>query len=552
MKTFHSDKEFKKDTELHEKCAVIGIWNSEDASKETYFGLFALQHRGQESTGIITSNGSDYFIHKGEGLVSSVYTEDILANLKGTSAIGHNRYSTSNGVDMANIQPILSFKNSSSATIQSASDTTNTSSEADFSLAHNGNIPSVVKMQDFLRTHTPTIQSSTIDSSSDTTLMTLIIKYHVEQGITHEEAIKKLYSLAIGAFSCVLLTRHSLIAFRDPWGMRPLSLGKKTKTDGTHTYIVASETCALDTLGADFVRDIEPGEIVTFSTNDTNITNATDANNSEAIRTEFFSDIFPTTAPKFDIFEFVYFARHDSVLLGQEVYEVRKNFGQLLASERALDIDIIIPVPETAIPSALGYSRASGVPLELGLCKNRYIHRTFIQPSQTDRDTKVRMKLVPLKKTIQGKRVGIIDDSIVRGTTSKRIVKMLFEAGATEVHFLVTSAPIRFPDFYGIDTPNQADLIAANRTVEQIREYLGATSLTYLTVDSMVKATGLPRERFSLSSFTGEYPIPLFEKESTFEHHTISDFEPEKAGTIDRLVEGIEDIPSGQYSPITK
>lgn len=536
MKTFHSDKEFKKDTELHEKCAVIGIWNSEDASKETYFGLFALQHRGQESTGIITSNGSDYFVHKGEGLVSSVYTEDILASLKGTSAIGHNRYSTSNGVDMANIQPILSFNQ------KSASDTANTCNEADFSLAHNGNIPSVIKMQEFLKSHVPAAQVSTIESSSDTTLMTLIVKYYVEQGMTHEEAIKKLYNLAIGAFSCVLLTKHSLIAFRDPWGMRPLSFGKKTKTDGTYTYIVASETCALDTLGADFVRDIEPGEIVTFSNNTETKDNT---NNSEIIRTEFFSETFPTTAPKFDIFEFVYFARHDSVLLGQEVYEVRKNFGRLLASERTLDIDIIIPVPETAIPSALGYSRASGVPLELGLCKNRYIHRTFIQPSQTDRDTKVRMKLVPLKKTIQGKRVGIIDDSIVRGTTSKRIVKMLFEAGATEVHFLVTSAPIRFPDFYGIDTPNQADLIAANRTVEQVREYLGATSLTYLTVENMVNATGLPRERFSLSSFTGEYPIPLFEKESTFEHHMISDFEPETASTIDRLVEGIEDVPSG-------
>ena len=500
FKTEDDTSDFKN--ELHEKCAVVGVWSSEDASKDTYFGLFALQHRGQESTGIVTSNGSDFFVHKGEGLVSSVYTEEILEQLKGKSAIGHNRYSTSNGIDISNFQPITAET---------------------FTLAHNGNIPSVAHMQQFLKQQKSAQEKENlIDTSSDTTLMTLVIEHYLRQGKTYVEAIKELYSLAIGAFSCVLLTKDSLIAFRDPWGMRPLSLGKKQKTDGTFSYIVASETCALDTLGAEYVRDIEPGEIVEFTTERTADLKALKP--EVHLKTEFFSEQFPVTAPKFDIFEFVYFARHDSILLGQEVYEVRKNFGKLLAAERKLDIDIIIPVPETAVPSALGYSQASGIPLELGLCKNRYIHRTFIQPSQTDRDTKVRMKLVPLKRTIQGKRVGIIDDSIVRGTTSKRIVKMLFEAGATEVHFLVTSAPIRFPDFYGIDTPNQAELIASTRTVEQVREYLGATTLTYLTVENMVSATSLPRERFSLSSFTGEYPIPLFEREGTFSKHIPSDF----------------------------
>ena len=479
--------------ELNEKCAVVGVWNSAESSRDTYFGLFALQHRGQESTGIVTSNGSDFFVHKGEGLVSSVFTEEILTQLNGHASIGHNRYSTSNGGDLSNIQPIQV-------------------NGFDFSLAHNGNIPSTISMQNFLRDKT----GLEFENLSDTTLMTHIIGYYVSQGKTHVEAVKELYSLAIGAFSCVLLTKNSLITFRDPWGMRPLSIGKKQKSDGTYTYVAASETCALDTLGADFISDVEPGEIIEFTTDD--------STGETQIQTVFFSEHFPTTAPKFDIFEFVYFARHDSILLGQEVYEVRKNFGRLLASERELDIDIIIPVPETAVPSALGYSQASGIPLELGLCKNRYIHRTFIQPSQADRDTKVRMKLVPLKRTIQGKKVGIIDDSIVRGTTSKRIVKMLFEAGATEVHFLVTSAPIRFPDFYGIDTPNQGELIAHSRTIEQIREYLGATTLTYLTVDNMVNATGLPRERFSLSSFTGEYPIPLFEKEATVDKNIPSDF----------------------------
>lgn len=499
----HTHEDKSSGDKLKEKCAVVGIWNSKEASKDTYFGLFALQHRGQESTGMVTSNGSDFFVHKGAGLVSGVYTDEILSSLPGTAAIGHNRYSTSSGGGMQHAQPILPYERCQ-RTQESAqhSQESTPPSHATFALAHNGNIPSIEKMVQFLNK-----QGIETDECSDSVLMTRIIDVFVKKGNSVADAIKEMYSEVTGAFSCVVLTHDMLIAFRDPWGMRPLSFGRR-RTQGIqgeeYTYIVASETCALDTLGAEYIRDVEPGEMVCITTGQDGFVRVDSVQISVGIQ------------PKFDIFEFVYFARHDSVLLGQDVYEVRKRFGKLLAEERPLDVDIVIPVPETAVPAALGYSQASGIPLEFGLCKNRYIHRTFIQPTQNDRDTKVRMKLLPLKQTICGKRVAVIDDSIVRGTTSKRIVKMLFEAGATEVHFLVTSAPIRFPDFYGIDTPNQEDLIASSRTAEQVRQYLGATSLTYLTVENMVKATGLPADRFSLSSFTGEYPIPLFEKEQTF------------------------------------
>ncbi len=475
--------------ELNEKCAVVGIWNSKDAARDAYFGLFSLQHRGQESSGIVCTDGSSFSMHKGEGLVSSVYSETVLGELKGHGAIGHNRYSTSSGEGLRHAQPIETPL---------------------FSLAHNGNIPSVQGMISFLGE-----RGIETEGCSDSKLMAEIIHAHHEDGLSLQEAVKQMYASVTGAFSCVLLSRDELIAFRDPWGMRPLSVGKKSLEDGTEAYVVASETCALDTLGAEFLRDVEPGEIITFRQSHANGTVGQVAVESNPCMQQ--------VDPKFDIFEFVYFARHDSVLLGEEVYEVRKRFGELLAKQHSLDVDIVIPVPETAVPAAIGYSQASGVPLEFGLTKNRYIHRTFIQPTQNDRDTKVRMKLLPLKRTIAGKRVAVIDDSIVRGTTSKRIVKMLFEAGATEVHFLVTSAPIRFPDFYGIDTPNQDDLIASGRTIEQVREYLTATSLAYLSVENMVRATGHPRDRFSLSSFTGEYPIPLFEKEEAFSRNVPED-----------------------------
>jgi len=455
---------------LNEKCAVFGIFGSpENASRQTYFGLFALQHRGQEQTGIVSTNGKKIFSHKGPGLVSQIYTEKTLKNLPGFAAIGHNRYSTSRGSNSKNskhAQPIV-FNNT-------------------VAFAHNGNLPSIKALLDFFKkNHIPS------SGNSDSELMAKAIGFYMKKGNSLPKAVEKAYPLFTGAFSCVALSTKELVAFRDPRGIRPLVMGKNGKE-----IIVASETCALRTVGADLNREIRPGEMVTISKN--------------GIK----SKILAKEKPKFDIFEFVYFSRHDCIILDRSVYQVRKNFGRILFQENPkIKLDVVVPVPETGIPAAIGYSQESGVPFEMALNKNRYIHRTFIEPSQTSREQKVKMKLSIMRSVVKGKSVGIIDDSIVRGTTSQQIVKMLFEAGAKEVHFMVSSAPIRFPDFYGIDTPRQDKLIASKKTVKEICIYLGATSLSYLSLDGMIKATGLPKGRFSLSAFTGEYPIPIFERQ---------------------------------------
>ncbi len=454
-------------SDLNEKCAVFGIWSnsSNEVARDAYFGLFALQHRGQEHSGIAATDGTRIVGYAGAGLVSHVYDEQILTSLSGFAAIGHNRYSTSRGNDDRFAQPIL-------ATPKMA-------------FAHNGNLPSTKALSDFLESKNIHLQDS-----SDSEMMAKAIGVYVQEGMTLAQAIEKSYPLFTGAFSCVALSNDSLIAFRDPRGIRPLSLGKRGDD-----IIVASETCALDTVGAELLREVEPGEMVIISKNGIE------------------SKILGSAEPKFDIFEFVYFARHDSILLGKFVYDVRKKFGEILFKEHPKEVDVIIPVPDTAIPSAIGYSQASGIPFELGLSKNRYIHRTFIEPTQALRDQKVKMKLTPLKSVIAGKRVAVIDDSIVRGTTSRKIVQMLFSAGATEVHFIVSSAPVRYPDFYGVDTPHQIDLISSQKSIKETCEHLGATSLSFLSLEGMVEATGHPKDRFSLSAFTGEYPLPLFERE---------------------------------------
>mgnify|MGYP001580898542 CR=1 FL=1 len=455
------------ENKLNEKCAVFGIFNAPGiASRQAYFGLFALQHRGQEQTGIVSTDGKKIFFHKGSGLVSQVYTEKIIKKLSGFAAIGHNRYSTSRGTSAKHAQPII-FNNT-------------------VSFAHNGNLPSTKALEKFLKQNKVKTRGD-----SDSELMAKAIGFYMRKGMSLSKAIKKSYPLFTGAFSCVALSSKELVAFRDPRGIRPLILGK----NGNET-IIASESCALRTVSATLLRDVMPGEMIIISKN--------------GMR----SEILTKAEPKFDIFEFVYFSRHDSIILSKSIYEVRKNFGKMLYKEHPkIKIDLIVPVPETSIPAAIGYSQASGVPFEMALNKNRYIHRTFIEPLQMDRDKKVKMKLSILKNLIKNKRVGVVDDSIVRGTTSKQIVKMLFEAGAKEVHFLVGSAPVRFPDFYGIDTPRQENLISAQKTIEETRKYLGATSLSFLSIDGMVKATGLPKKRFSLSAFDGEYPLPIFEHE---------------------------------------
>ena len=461
---------------LNEKCAVFGIFNAKEiAARQTYFGLFALQHRGQEQTGIVSTDGKKIFSHKGAGLVSQFYTEKDMKKLKGSSAIGHNRYSTSRGSHPRHAQPII-FNNT-------------------VSFAHNGNLPSTKALLDFFKKNKVSVKKD----SSDSELMAKAIGFYMKKGNSLTQAVEQAYPLFTGAFSCVALSTKDMVAFRDPRGIRPLVIGKRDKE-----IIVASETCALRATGASFLREVLPGELVTIS--------------EKGIQ----SKILAKVDPKFDIFEFIYFSRHDCKIMGQSVYEVRKNLGAMLFKENPkIKLDLIVPVPETGIPMAIGYSQISGVPFEMALNKNRYIHRTFIEPSQATREQKVKMKLTVLRSLVKGKCVGVIDDSIVRGTTSRQIVKMFFDAGAKEVHFLVASAPVKFPDFYGIDTPKQENLIASQKTIKEICKFLGATTLSYLSIDGMVRSTNLPKKVFSLSAFNGEYPLPIFEHEKEIKYDSL-------------------------------
>ncbi len=453
-------------SELKEKCGIVGIYGKDlPISRLVFFALFALQHRGQEASGITTSDGKNLHTHKGAGLVSQVYTEKAIKNLKGYISIGHNRYSTSNGGALKHAQPVVNI-------------------DASFALAHNGNLPSVKMLEQFLSS-----KKALKKDRSDSELIADAISFHIKNGDSAVTAFKKVFPLITGAFSLIMMDKDTLVAVRDSYGMRPLALG--TVTNG---YVVASETCALATIGASFKREVKPGEMIVINNKGIKSTKLAKAN------------------PKHDIFEYVYFARPDSVLNGKLIYEVRKNFGKALARETKLKVDAIVPVPDTAFPVALGYSEVSGIPIEMALVKNRYVHRTFLEPDQKSRRNSVALKLIPLQEVLNGKSIAVIDDSIVRGNTSKRLVKTLFKAGAKEVHFLISSPPIRFPDFYGIDTPRQKELIASNKTVEEVRIFLGATSLHYLSLKNLIKSIGLPKNKLCTSFFTGEYPIDLKER----------------------------------------
>lgn len=455
--------------ELNEKCGIFGIYGKDmDVSRLSFYGLFALQHRGQESSGIATSDGDKIMCYKNTGLVTHVYSESDIHRLSGHIGIGHNRYSTSKDTGLAHAQPVLISKDG----------------QPFLALAHNGNLPSTTALENFLKS-----KNIAVADLNDSELMAEAIGYFLNNGCTLKEAIVTAYPLFTGAFALTVMTRTELAAVRDGYGMRPLAMGK---LNGGHVF--ASETCAFATIGADFIRELEPGELVIIG-----------EGSMESVQ------IVPPKY-KFDIFEFVYFARPDSELMGQSVYDVRRNFGRQLAKETNVVADIVVPVPETAFPVAIGYSQATGMPMEMALTKNRYIHRTFIEPDPHSRDLGVKLKLTPLPNVLKGKRVVLIDDSIVRGTTSRNIVRTILDAGATEVHFLISSPPIKFPDFYGIDTPKQSNLIAAVKNNEEIREYIGAASLHYLSLNGMLTATGIPREHFSTHCFTGEYPIDLRER----------------------------------------
>jgi len=457
------------DSRLKEKCAVFGIYGpSNEAARITYYGLCALQHRGQESSGIVSSDSKKLYRHTSTGLVANVYHDEDIDYLKGNIAIGHNRYATSGGDGDFYNQPFLNETNS-------------------FALAHNGNLPSVTKLETFLKK-----RGLSVKKHNDTRLMEAVIGCYITDGDNLEQAIIKAYPLFTGAFSAVAMDSKKLVAFRDECGIRPLSIGKLGKS-----FVVASETCAFDTIGATYVRDVMPGELVVIDNKGITSYQVVEGRS------------------KLDVFELVYFARPDSVILGQRVNVVRQKLGQELAKEFPIEADVVVPVPDSSIPAALGYAQATGIPFDMALIKNRYIHRTFIQPTAELRRRHVKMKLIPISESLAGKRVVLVDDSIVRGTTMRHVVQMIREAGATELHIMISSPPVRYPDFYGINTPNQADLIATRMTTAEICKFIGADSLSFLSLTGMVRATGIPKRQLSMSCFDGAYPISLGDKAKT-------------------------------------
>ncbi|WP_026478909.1 amidophosphoribosyltransferase [Alkaliphilus transvaalensis] len=457
---------------LKEECGVVGVYRNKDVevARMVYYGLHSLQHRGQESAGIATTNGIHSHFHKGMGLVQEVFNDEVFAKLKGHIGIGHVRYSTTGESYVANAQPlVVKYRRGS------------------IGLAHNGNLVNAALLRERLEDDGIVFQT-TIDSE---VIVNLIARFSNE-GMVY--AIERTMDLIRGAYALVVMTEEQLIGVRDPHGLRPLCLGKMDEG-----YVLASESCALDVLGAEFVRDIEPGEIVVIDENGYKI-----------------KKIEKQIKRASCIFEYIYFARPDTTLDGVGVYQARMNAGRILAKEHPAEADMVIAVPDTSIPAAIGYAEASGIPYGEGFIKNRYIGRTFIQPDQSLREAAVRLKLNPLKQNIEGKRVVMIDDSIVRGTTSRQIVNSLKKAGAKEVHVRISSPPVSHSCYYGIDTPDRNQLIGAIKTVEQIRRIIEADSLGYISLEGLVNSTGLPTESFCHACFSGDYPINVMKENDNF------------------------------------
>ncbi|WP_418791695.1 amidophosphoribosyltransferase [Phosphitispora sp. TUW77] len=447
-----------------EECGIFGIYGPGlDVARLTYYGLYALQHRGQESAGIAVSDGSGISLHKDMGLVPEVFSDEILQRMQGKIALGHVRYSTTGSSLVLNAQPLVCYY-----------------SKGMIALAHNGNLTNACDLRERLTLEGSVFQS-TIDSE---VIVNLIARY--SQG-TIEEGIRMTMKQIKGAYSLAVMTEDKLIGVRDPWGVRPLCIGKLGDT-----YILASESCALDTVGAELVRDVDPGEIIVISEAGL-VSYRTETQESKGMC----------------IFEYIYLARPDSIIDGFHVSEVRREMGRQLAREYPVDVDMVIPVPDSGNSAARGYAMESGIPFEDGLMKNRYIGRTFIQPNQAMRDLAVRLKLNPLKNVLKDKRVLMIDDSIVRGTTSGKMVKMVREAGAKEVHMCISSPPIEWPCYYGIDTSNRNELIAAKLPVDEIRKHIGADGLHYLSIEGLLKVFGSPRDFFCTACFDGNYPIKI-------------------------------------------
>ncbi|MHC1750284.1 MAG: amidophosphoribosyltransferase [Cellulosilyticaceae bacterium] len=456
--------QFLNEDTLHEECGVIGVYlnDREDAARYAYYGLYALQHRGQESAGITINRSGSLESVKGMGLVADVFNEDNISGLMGNIAIGHVRYSTTGDKDMSNCQPLVAkYKHGSIA------------------LAHNGNLTNSDSIREMLEDDGVIFQSTT-----DSEAILNLIARHYRRGI--ENAIKNTMSLLKGAYALIITTENQLIGIRDPHGLRPLCIGKCA--DG---YVLASESCALDVVDAEFVRDVNPGEMIIID--ETGLRSIEPSNWCQK---------------KLCVFELIYLARPDSVIDGYSVYNFRQETGKILAKEAKIEADMVMPVPDSGVPSAIGYANASGIPYMEGLTKNRYIGRTFIQPTQEMRENAVKIKLNPLKQNLQGKRVIMIDDSIVRGTTCKRIVEQIRKAGAKEVHVCITSPPVQYCCYFGIDTPYREYLIGANKTTKEICEYIGADTLTYLSLEGLKKACHNTND-FCKACFNGNYPMEV-------------------------------------------
>ncbi len=446
---------------FQEECGVIGIFNHPEASNLAYLGLHALQHRGQEGAGIVSSDGRKLNIERGMGLVSEIFTRSRLKRLPGKTAMGHNRYSTAGGSHLKNVQPLLVNY-----------------SLGQMSVAHNGNLINAQYIKDQLEAY-----GSIFHTTSDTEVVIQLIA--ISKYSTLADRIVDALSQVKGAYSMLFMNEKELIAVRDPRGIRPLVLGKLEET-----YIVASETCAFDLIEAEYLREIKPGEMLII--------------NNEGLHSSF---PFARMERKACIFEHIYFARPDSIIFGSTVNTVRKNFGRALAREHPVEADVVVPVPDSGMPPSLGYSEESGIPFELALIRNHYIGRTFIEPEHAIRHFGVKLKLNPVREALQGKRVILVDDSIVRGTTSRKIVKMVRDAGAREVHMRISSPPTTHPCFYGIDTPTRKELIASSHEVEDIRRYITADSLGYLSVEQMMEAVPSRKDGYCMACFTGSYPI---------------------------------------------
>jgi amidophosphoribosyltransferase len=455
------------DDHFHDECGVFGIFGHPEAAKLAYLGLYALQHRGQESAGVASSDGTEIHCHKHMGLVQDIFTPEVLDRLPGASAIGHTRYSTAGDTNLNNAQPVVIECN-----------------KGKLALGHNGNLTNALELRRKLE-H----RGSIFQTTSDTEVIVHLIARSNARTLTG--AMADALCQVEGAYSLVILTVDELYAVRDPRGFRPLCLGRLNGA-----WVLASETCAFDLIDAEYVREIEPGEMVRIS-----------RGGVESIR------FAPAKQSRFCIFEHVYFSRPDSIVFGRPVNESRERLGRLLAQQHPVSADLIVPVPDSGVPAAVGYANESGIPFRMALIRNHYIGRTFIEPSQAIRDFGVKLKLNPVRRMLEGQRVVLVDDSLVRGTTSRKIVRMVREAGATEVHVRISCPPTISPCYYGVDTPTREELIASNHSVDEIRSYLEADSLGYVSLENMRNAVGDDKDEFCTACYTGVYPTELVQLE---------------------------------------